>query len=465
MIPIDTLTTYIMAGLLYLVLPLITWFALARQRTQAVDLWCLGGMFGGIGLLLVGLRGNLPELLTYPVANSAIVLSFLLRVKSLHLDLGVHGSTRRIAALYLAYIGLYLPLFLANMETLLGIWARLGMVLAGAWLVGGLVKVARQEQSRNAAAIAVVYGLLLFAISALLLMTVFGTSTLSQPLTGMDIQMVIFSASIASIVGHFSYMGLVLERSGRTRAAVAIDNARIEAVRLKHRELAALDRRRSLGMITSSLSHELSQPLTAISITTQIAQRTLRHGEIDPPVVNDLLTRIVFNIKRASQVIEQIRGFVRPAESKPQTFDVRQTVKQVLQLFWQDLLKERVEIVLDLPDEPAIFDGDPMQVAQVVMHAVRNAVEATHAMPVRKVGIRLIHTDTLLVIEIEDNGPGLSEEAVSKVGTAFFTTKPGNLGLGLAISHQILSLCQGKLHVANRAGGGACTRIHLPSGT
>ena len=462
MIPVDTLTVFIMVALLYLVLPLNTWFALAVQRSLQVDLWCIGGILAGLGILLISLRGQVPDLLTYLGANSAVVLSFMLRIKSLHLDLEKPDNNGFIATFFIGYVVIYVPLFVLDLEAALGIWARLGMLLANIWLVALLIRVALAERSRNAAAMAAVYGLVALTVLLLLVKLSTGELTISQPLIGPEIQMSAVAIAIASIVGHFSYMGLVLERSGRAQAVVAIDNARIEAARNKSRELAALDRRRSLGLIASSLSHELTQPLTAISITTQVAQRTLRERELDPAGMTHLLDKIVFNIKRASQVIDQIRGFVRPSESKPSTFDVRETVEHVLHLLRQDFFKKGIKVLVNKPGTSLLLRGDQVELSQVLLHVLRNAVEASTDLSAPRIDICLTTTGETIIIEIQDKGPGLTEEALLKVGTPFFTTKTDSLGLGLAISRQILSLRGGELSVVNLPEGGACARICLP---
>lgn len=462
MIALDTLTTFVIAGLLYLVLPLNAWLALLRQRSRAVDLWCLGGMIGGTGILLVGLRNTTPDWLGYPVANGFIILSFLLRIQSVHFDLGRPHGTRLLGGLFLAFLAGYLPLFALGAEHALGIWTRSWLLAGTAWLVFVTYRLAVREHSRNALTISLAYAAMVVGFGIMLAMTLAGTSTITQPLAGPASKILALITILASIIGHFSYVGLVLERTRHNRAALAMENARVEAARQQSSELAAIDRRCSLGAMTASLRHELSQPLTAIHIITQLAQRTLRAGVIDAPALSDQLEKIVLNIHRTSQIIEQIRRFVRPTVTRHEPVDLRQTVREVLQLLRQDLLKQRIQLTLDLPAEPATVIGDPVQLSQVLMHALLNAVDACAARSAHEVQLRLCIESDTVVLEIRDQGAGLDAEALARAGTPFFTTKPGRLGLGLAVSSQILRTLQGEITLENAAHGGACTRIRLP---
>lgn len=462
----DNRTAFIVIALLYVVLPLFAWLTLWAQRQRAVGLWCGGGMLTGIGFLLVGLRGSIPELGSYAGANLLLIVGTLLRVQSLRLDLGIPWKTRWLAVAAFAYICVYQAIHRGIQDEGL----RLKWVYVLYFVVGGLIlhlallarKISRLEHSPSANWISRVYFLVSATIVLRQLFVVSGNGAqVLEPLLVTQVFSVSFL--LAAVVGHIGYVGLALDRSMRGEIEAATALARDEVSRRLGGKIAHLDRQRILGTMSASLGHELNQPLSAILINAQVARRGLQSGHFDTTQACEFLEKIVSSVQRASQIIERIRGFIVPSVRAAEAVDLSLALQEVIALVAEEAKSRNVSILFFPTAQAARVSGDAIQFSQVILNVMRNAMEALGEVERREIHLSILSQDGLATLRIRDTGPGLGAQALTQAGQPFFTTKATGLGMGLSISRTIVEQFGGTLAVKNAEGGGTLVEIEWPA--
>lgn len=462
MFAIDVRTAFLFIGLLYFLLPTVTWFVLATQRSPQVVLWCGGGLLVGGAVILAGLYGKVPEWATVSLANLILLIAHLARIQSLRLDLGKPWRMRWMLAAVLIFMLVFEFLNYGLQDYLLR--ARLSSatsfglvtyIVILAWRIG------HNENSRSAQWIAGVYAL----VAMSMLFRFFSIqSTGSSILTdGSTAKVVAFVLLLSSVIGHFGYVGLALDRSMRRELKAAADLARDEENHRLGAQIAQLDRQRSLGEMSASLGHELNQPLTAILSNAQVAKRGLEMGRFDSEQVNEFLDKIIANTKRASQIIERIRGFIRPTTVHRKQVDLNLLIHDVAMLVADEADRHKVALTLPPANQSLSISADPIQISQIILNVIHNAIQAVMQSPLRKISVELTYQDEMAIVRIFDSGPGLAPEVLSHIGKPFFTTKVEGLGMGLSISRSIAEQHGGKLTLANGDNGGAVVTLTLPA--
>jgi C4-dicarboxylate-specific signal transduction histidine kinase len=242
---------------------------------------------------------------------------------------------------------------------------------------------------------------------------------------------------------------------------------RAEAEARRHLdEIAHMDRVAALGELASSLAHELNQPLTAILTNAQAARRFLAATPPDLEELRECLEDIVKNDRRAGEVIRRMRPLLKkggPAELLP--LNLNDLVQNVLALISNDALLHRVSIEAVLAPALPVVYGDSVQIQQVILNLLVNAITAAATGPPagRKVTVWTAARDTHADLSVHDSGKGISEADLDRVFEPFFTTKQEGLGMGLAISRSIVQAHQGRIWGENDPAGGAVFRVRLPT--
>jgi signal transduction histidine kinase len=238
----------------------------------------------------------------------------------------------------------------------------------------------------------------------------------------------------------------------------------MEGQRLRQ-DLAHVGRVSTMGELTASLAHELNQPLTAILSNAQAAQRILDSEGADLKVIHEILRDIVEDDKRAGEVIQRLRGFLRKGHLELSTLDIGELVSQVARLVSSDAIIRNVVIRLELAAGLPPVVGDRVQLQQVVLNLLMNGLDA---MREAGAGERTLVLRTFMaapasvVVAVEDSGVGIEEANLEHVFHAFYTTKPDGLGMGLAIARSIVEAHGGRLDARNNPQGGATFSFTLP---
>ena len=237
-------------------------------------------------------------------------------------------------------------------------------------------------------------------------------------------------------------------------------------------EIAHLSRVTTLGELSGSIAHELSLPLSAILSNAQAAQRVLAHGGADLAEVREILKDIVSEDKRAGEVIQRLRQWLKKGEVQQHSLRINEVVEDVLKLIHDDLINQHVTVAVELGRNLPLVTGDPVQLQQVLLNLVVNACDAMTNCdaPERRLLIRT-GTETLngngnsaVLVSVTDRGDSIPEEKMEQIFEPFFTTKAKGMGLGLSVCHTIIAAHRGKLWATNNADCGATFHFSLPIG-
>jgi len=236
-----------------------------------------------------------------------------------------------------------------------------------------------------------------------------------------------------------------------------------EALHRAKAELAHVTRLTTLGELAASIAHEVNQPLAAIVADANASLNWLAAAEPELERVRETLAAIATDGHRAADVIQRIRQLATKTEPRKARLDVSDVVRDVAALVRAEVGRFEIALTLDLaPALPAVV-GDRVQLQQVVLNLVMNAIEAMASVTARprKLVIRSERDDEVRVA-VHDTGVGIAGSDVDRVFGAFFTTKPGGMGMGLSISRSIIEAHGGRLWVAPNEPHGAIFQFSLP---
>jgi PAS domain S-box-containing protein len=262
--------------------------------------------------------------------------------------------------------------------------------------------------------------------------------------------------------GRFlGYRGVATDITARIRA----DQAE-EALRKAQVELAHVARVTTLGELTASISHEISQPLAAIVTNAGACLRWLDWAPPDLEEARRSVGCIIADSNRATEVIRRVRALANKAEIEMVPLDLNEVVSEVMAIVQRELVSNEVSLRLELASTlPRIF-GDRVQLQQVIINLVTNGIEAMHASTnrPRELVIRSGQEDMNRVfLSVTDCGAGISTENVDLIFNPFFTTKPSGMGMGLSICRSIMEAHGGRLSASRNEGPGATFQFVMPS--
>ncbi|OON62856.1 hypothetical protein B0920_05325 [Massilia sp. KIM] len=257
------------------------------------------------------------------------------------------------------------------------------------------------------------------------------------------------------------------ERGGCEYLGAVTDvTERIEAERqlhASHVQLAHASRVSMLGELAASVAHEVNQPLTAATSNAQAARRWLRRAEPNLEEAGLALDGIERACERATGVVRRIRALARRAEPEHQSLDLHALVADTVDLLARDFERAGVELRLELHADPAEVVGDRIELQQVLLNLLMNAVQAMAGgagLPRLTVASR--NEDGAVLLQVQDNGPGIAPEAAAQVFDPFYSTKPDGMGMGLAICRSIMTMHGGSIALRESAAG-CCFELRLPA--
>ena len=230
-------------------------------------------------------------------------------------------------------------------------------------------------------------------------------------------------------------------------------------------ELARLARLNELGEMASTLAHELNQPLSAIANYAQGCTRLLR--DMDDTVsarMGEALDEIARQSLRAGQIIRHLREFVMRGETDKAPEDIRKLVEEAGALALVGSREHGVRSVFEFVPGADMVLADRVQIQQVLINLMRNAIEAMRDSETRELTVRTLPGNPgEVMVEVVDTGPGVSDEVVSQLFRPFVTTKAGGMGIGLSISKRIIESHGGKIGAEKGSQGGVTFRFTLPA--
>jgi len=229
-------------------------------------------------------------------------------------------------------------------------------------------------------------------------------------------------------------------------------------------ELAHANRQATAGELSSTMAHELNQPLGAILTNTETAELILSSPAPNLSEVKEILADIKRDDIRASEVIDRMRGFLRRAPFEDKAIDLNDAVRKVFDFLSVQASARNVALSFEPSGEPLQVRGDQVQIQQVIMNLVVNSMDAMAAIPNGRsvIGRTEMNGGSSAVVSIADSGPGIPAEKLNEIFDPFFTTKKQGMGIGLSISRTIVQAHKGRIWAENQREGGAVFRLSLP---
>jgi len=278
-----------------------------------------------------------------------------------------------------------------------------------------------------------------------------------------------FMLIVTAGFAHFSILlGRKLVTQERLLTEVSERKRAEESLRKAQDELARISRITTMGELAASIAHEVNQPLSGIVINGNACLRWLAtvegpsEGLIEARQASE---RIVRDGKRAGDVIQRLRNVFKSAPAEKSAVDLNEIIQEVLLLLRHQTERLKVTLQPELQSNLPPVLGDPVQLQQVILNLILNGAEAMETTPEqgRKLVIRTSAQgiETVLV-EVQDAGVGISPEALEKIFEAFYTSKPGGMGMGLSISRSIVENHGGKLGARANQGPGSTFFFSIP---
>ena len=230
-------------------------------------------------------------------------------------------------------------------------------------------------------------------------------------------------------------------------------------------EVAHLLRAASLGELSSALAHELSQPLTAILGNAQAAQLILARKNCDLEEIREILDDIASDDKRAGEIIGRLRTLLKKGEFQPRLLEANELIHEALKLLNYDLMAHHIRVITELGVGLPSIRGDSVQLQQVLINLILNAVDAMseRAQTARTLTLESCQLeDSSIRFSVADTGNGIAPGSEEKIFEPYHTTKPRGLGLGLSLSRSIVFAHGGRLWAENRPAGGAVLHFAIP---
>lgn len=260
--------------------------------------------------------------------------------------------------------------------------------------------------------------------------------------------------------GRYSFTSIVRDLTQRIRAEE-------EASRLRE-SLAHVTRLASMGAMAGGIAHEINQPLTAIATYAQACSRMLRSGDLDKSATIETIEQISQEALRAGGIIHSVREMLQTRPSDRATLCVNQLIREATRLAWLDPRLQDVELDFALAESlPPVMVHD-VQIQQVILNLILNGVEAMEDLDHARSVITITtasESATCIRVSVSDMGKGLAEEIKADLFNPFFTTKEGGLGMGLSISHTIITAHGGRLWFTDNPDIGTSFHFLLPVAT
>jgi PAS domain S-box-containing protein len=252
-------------------------------------------------------------------------------------------------------------------------------------------------------------------------------------------------------------VGFVLDLTDRKRAERAYTQVQMELIHA--------NRIATMGQLSASIAHEISQPLGAALSYANAASHWLA---AQPPNLEEVRRDLGFIVQsgvRASEVIDRIRALVKKAPPRKDRLEINEAILQVIALAQNEMASKGISLRTQLAEALPATQGDRVQLQQVILNLLINAIEAMSEMSEgpRELLISTAKTDSEgVLVAVRDSGPGLAPESVDRLFESFYTTKPGGLGLGLSICRSIIEAHQGRLWATANSPRGAVFQFTLP---
>jgi C4-dicarboxylate-specific signal transduction histidine kinase len=259
----------------------------------------------------------------------------------------------------------------------------------------------------------------------------------------------VLSGSGALVLQSLLIIGLLYQRRARRRAE--LDSRSNLAL------AADVSRRQTMAALTSSMAHEIGQPLSSMICNAHALQMMITADQATPDAIGEILSDIERQGVRATQIVEHHRTMLRSRQLDKKPIDVHAVISECVALVGHDMKSRQIKAAVDLPPNPCVISGDQVLLQQVLVNLLINAMDAMAETPPtrRRVSIRTEVRGADVAVSVRDAGTGLPAHINGTLFAPFFTTKTEGLGIGLTIARTIVDAHGGRIEAHNNPEGGA----------
>jgi signal transduction histidine kinase len=267
-----------------------------------------------------------------------------------------------------------------------------------------------------------------------------------------------YAARVYSLISAAIVLGILLSETALLYARLA------RSIMAQHREREA--RLMTIDVLSASIAHEINQPLASVATNADAGLRWLTRPAPDFDEVKAALEQIRSSAHRASELITSIRAMIKKERRNRRPVDINDLVQEVLVLLSGELKRQRISVELHLDEQLPRPEGDRVQLQQVLINLVTNAIEAMseNARP-RILRLRTaVDEHSRVLIAVEDTGTGIDANNLDRIFNPLFTTKSTGMGMGLSICRTIVEAHHGRIWASPGGAGGTVFQVVLPSG-
>ena len=487
---LDTQTTIFMICFVYLILHGAIWLALEEYRSYQVKLWCAAGMFSGMAVVLLAMRGQVADFLFFYVAQLLMLIGNWGRMVALRMYLLPEPQHRAYKAYNLfnaSYFFLFVYLIYfhqAEWEALIIFNAFYALLCFDYFRIG--LKLHRRRESLGAK---------LLMGGGLILSTTLGIRALGVTLAGTidDIYepswhqaLMVVGQFMAITLCNIAFLRIFLEIAEQNKIAVAneltLTNEQADvmhrtSIDLKKlleereeiiRQLTVFNKTAGMGALVASLAHELTQPLTVIQINTDMIGLVLSEHDAklnQDTNIDKAMTGLRKANHRAVTIISTLRDMFGNGRKSISIFDFNVLVNDVLLLCQFTLQNHSIALQVNLHPQPLRVTGDKSQMQQVILNLITNASEAFPAsfQGAKRISVQTQMERSHMVLTVADNGMGIEPEIEAMVFELLRTNKDTGMGIGLWLSKAIIESHQGKITFTTALNRGTTFRVELPN--
>lgn len=255
----------------------------------------------------------------------------------------------------------------------------------------------------------------------------------------------------------------VMQRTSSLQAEIQERERAEEALISTQKELIQAAKLAMLGQLSASISHELNNPLSAIRSYAENSVLFLEREQFEDVASN--LKSISLLTERMAKISAQLKSFARKSDGHLQEIALQPVIVAAHELLKPQLKAARTLLLMQIPDELVFVKAEPIQLEQIIVNILSNALQAMQDCQRKLIEVKLSIEEDNVIIKVLDIGQGIKDDDLPHLFDPFFTTKETGLGLGLSISHQIITSMKGKLVARNRKSFGAIFCIILPLST
>ena len=451
-----------MAALMLLVLPIMKWLVLPKQGSWEVDMWCLGSLMAGVGIVLLGLRPMVPTVVSFHLANTLIMGCLVSMIQSMRMGLKLPTSWSGWVGRMLLVLLFYSALYEWAPDAWRGVLYRFALGCLGIYAAYLAWRLARRMDSLNAVVIA---GAHLIAGLSLMLHSIWTAGRVVDPLPfsdTRDVGMLYLALLLLTVVTHLCYVGMVLDMASRDKLQTQQAQQAAEQTQMLDTQLTHLDRRGRVAIVSGSLAHELNQPLTAATMNAQLAERQWSATPASTPLMLTLLDQTEAAVNRTVNILQRIRREKELVAKYRQRVDLQEVLDRSLSQMRPEWERQKVTLTQDRSPHPVWCLADELCLSQVVINLLRNAIQAMASQAERHLWVTCAMQEDQARLVIRDSGPGMPTALIKRLGEPFLGTRDDGMGLGLAISREIVTRHHGQLQLCNHPQGGLQATVFMP---